>query len=162
MPDSSINVDHDLTIFQNLRSLDTYKSVRTVKVKVGNIGVAGSDLFFASAADANEQPIDLGEILPAKCRLMDVMVFTDSAFTNLGALTTDVGLTTGAGDIIGAANNTAASAVMATPNAGAFLALPIATAQHVWLNVKPTNNWNSVNPVGRMSVYVTFIDLTNV
>jgi len=162
MPTSSLNITRSQTIYQNLRALDTYKSVRTVKVRVGNVGVASSEYNFVSAADANEQPIDLGEILPAKGRLMDVMVFTDAAFTNLGALTTDVGLTSGAGDLIGAANNTALNAIMATANAGAFISTPSASAQHVWLNVKPTNNWDSASPVGRMSVYVTFIDLTNV
>jgi hypothetical protein len=162
MPVSSLNVSRALTIYQNLRALDTYKTVRTVKYKVGNFGVASSDANFAANADANEQSMDLGELLPAKCRLVDVMVYTDAAFTNLGALTTDVGLTTGAGDLIGAANNTAIDSVMATANAGAFIATPSKDTQHVWLNVKPTNNWDSADPVGRMSVYVTFINLTNV
>lgn len=162
MPTSSLNITRAQTIYQNLRALDTYKSVRTVKFKVGNVGVASSDFNFVSAANANEQSIDLGAILPAKCRLMDVMVYTDAAFTNLGALTTDVGLTTGTDGLIVAANNTALDAIMATANAGSFIATPSASAQNVWLNVKPTNNWDSADPVGRMSVYITFIDLTNV
>lgn len=162
MPVSSINVSRALTIYQNLRALDTSKSVRTVKVRVGNVGVGSCDFNFASAADHAEQSIDLGAILPAKCRILDVMVYTDAAFTNLGALSTDVGLTTGAGDLIGAGNNTAIDAILATANAGAFIATPNKDAQHVWLNVDPANNWDSANPVGRMSVYITFIDLTNV
>lgn len=162
MPTSSLIVSRAYTIYQNLRALDTYKSLRTVRYRVGNVGVASSEFNFASAANANEQSIDLGSILPAKCRLMDVMVYTDAAFTNLGALTTDVGLTTGTDGLIVAANNTALDAIMATANAGAFIATPNAAAQNVWLNVKPTNNWDSANPVGRMSVYVSFIDLTNV
>jgi len=163
MPDSSINVDHDITIYQNLRSLDTYKSVRTVKFKVGNVGVASCDFnFTASVGTHEEQSIDLGAIIPAKARLLDVMVITDAAFTNLGALATDIGFTTGAGDLIAVGDNTALDHVMATPNAGAFISLPITTAQHVWVNTDPTNNWDSANPVGRMSVYVTFIDVTNI
>jgi len=162
MPTSSLNVTRSQTIYQNLRALDTYKTVRTVKYRVGNVGVASCDFNFSSAANANEQSIDLGAILPAKCRLLDVMVYTDAAFTNLGALTTDVGLTTGTDGLIVAADNTAIDAIMATSDAGAFVATPNKAAQNIWLNVKPTNNWDSANPVGRMSVYVTFIDVTNV
>lgn len=124
--------------------------------------VAGCDFHFAPNANHAEQSIDLGAILPAKCRLADLMVYTDAAFTSLGVIATDLGLTTGAGDLIGAGNNAAIDSILAAANAGAFIATPSKDAQHIWLNVDPANNWDSANPVGRMTVYVSFIDVTNV
>lgn len=162
MSASPTNISKSQTIYQNLDALAAYKSVRTVKKTVGNFGVAGCDFNFAANANTTEQPIDLGAILPAKCRIVDSMIFTDAAFTNLGNLTTDLGLTTGTDGLIVAANNTALNAIMAMANAGAFAVTPNAAAQNVWLNVAPTNAWNSASPVGKMSVYITFIDLTNI
>jgi hypothetical protein len=49
------------TIFQALDKLDTYKSVQTVKKTIGGVGVAGCDFNFATAANQNEQAIDLGD-----------------------------------------------------------------------------------------------------
>ena len=150
------------TIFQAIDKLDTSKSVQTVKITVGNVGVAGCDFNFASAANHAEQSINLGELLPAKARLVDVMIYTDAAFTNLGALTTDLGLASGTGNLIGAGNNTAIDAIMAAVNGGAFISTPNAAAQSIWLNVDPANNWDSENPAGRMSIYVTFINVRNI
>lgn len=151
------------SVFTNLYKLDTYKSVQTVKKTIGNVGVASCDFNFVTGANANEQPIDLGAILPAKCRLLDIFVFTDAAFTNLGVLSTDVGLTTGSGGLLIAANNTAINTIMQPQPGASFTLVAIsASAQHVWVNVTPTNNWNSATPVGKVSVYVTYVDVTNI
>ena len=160
MSGTPLDISKNQTVYQNLDALDAKKTVRTIKKTIGNVGVT-ADFNFTSANNTTEQCIDLGAILPAKCRLVDIFLFTDAAFTNLGNLTTDVGLTTGTDGLIVAANNTALNAIMAAANAGAFIATPSASAQHVWVNVAPTNNWNSADPVGKMSVYVTFIDVTN-
>ena len=162
MPLSSLDVSRALTIYQNLRALDTKKSVRTIRVKVGNFGVASCDFNFAANANHAEQSINLGALLPAKARFVDAMIYTDAAFTNLGALTTDLGLASGTAEYIGAGNNTAIDSILATTNAGAFISTPNKNALDIWLNVDPANNWDSANPVGRMSVYITFIDVTNI
>ena len=160
MAGTPLNIAKAQTIYQNLDALDAKKTVRTIKKTIGNIGVT-ADFNFVTAANVTEQSINLGAILPAKCRVLDVMLFTDAAFTNLGALTTDVGLTAGAAEFISAGNNTAINAIMASANGGTFIGLPTASARNIYVNVVPTNNWSSATPVGKMTVYVTIIDLTN-
>jgi hypothetical protein len=137
--------------------------LRVVKKTIGNVGVTGCDFNFVTAANHTEQCIDLGEIIPAKARLVDIFVHTDAAFTNLGALVTDVGFTTGSGALIVAADITALAAILQPAVGAAFTWVAIiATAQHIWINADPANNWNSATPVGKMSVYVTYVDVTDV
>jgi hypothetical protein len=141
----------------------SHNKFKVVKKTIGNVGVPGCDFNFVTAANHTEQCIDLGAIIPAKARLIDVFVFTDAAFTNLGALVTDVGLTTGTNGLIAAADITALNAILQPAVGAAFTWIAIsASAQNVWINADPANNWNSANPVGKMSVYITFIDVTGI
>jgi hypothetical protein len=141
----------------------TKTMLKTVKKTIGNVGVPSCDFNFVSAANKTEQPIDLGAIIPAKARLVDLFVFTDAAFTNLGALTSDVGFTTGSGALIAAANNTALDAILQPAVGAAFTWVAItAAAQHIWVNVAPANNWDSATPVGKMTAYVTYVDVTGI
>lgn len=142
---------------------NTPSCLKTVKKTIGNVGVVGCDFNFVSANNTTEQCIDLGTIIPAKARLVDIFVFTDAAFTNLGALTSDVGFTTGSGALIAAANNTALNAILQPAVGAAFTWVAIiATAQHIWVNVAPTEKWNAATPVGKMSAYITYVDVTGI
>jgi len=132
--------------------------IRTVKATIGGIGIA-ADFNFVTAANQNEQPIDLGEILPARCRVLDVTLVTEAVFTGAVTLVADVGATTGAADFIASATIYAANAVLASAAASAPILAPLVTAQHVWVNATPGANWSNVN-AGKVSVYVTFLDLT--
>jgi hypothetical protein len=157
------NVAVSNSVSQNLAALDLYKSVRTVKKTIGNVGVVGCDFSMASAANTTQQNFDLGILIPAKCRLLDIMIFTDAAFTNLGALRTTVGTTSAAVDIFKSTNNTVISTIIQPSTGSDFTVTQITAAdQHIWVGITPTNNWNSATPVGKMSVYVTTIDLTNI
>ena len=143
-------------------NVEAYKAVKTVKKTIGNRTVTGTDFVFVTAANTTEQIIDLGAIIPAYARILDVIVVTNAAFTNLGALSTDIGTTSGGGELIGAANNTALNALLQPAVGAGFTLVAISgSAGHVYVNVTPTNNWNSATPVGKMSVYVTYIDRTN-
>lgn len=59
-----------------------FSNVKTVKKTIGGVGVAGCDFNFATAANANEQVIDLGSIIPALARPLDVKTFTREAFNS--------------------------------------------------------------------------------
>jgi hypothetical protein len=143
-------------------NIEPYKAVKTVKKTIGNRTVTGTDFVFVTAANTTEQIIDLGAIVPAYARILDVIVVTDAAFTNLGALSTDVGTSSGGGELIAAADNTALNALLQPVVGATFTLVAISgSAGHVYVNVTPTNNWNSATPVGKMSVYVTYIDRTN-
>jgi len=161
MSGTPTTVSKSNTIYQNLEALGTFKTLRTAVYRIGGVGVASCDFNFVTAADQNEQVIDLGEIIPALARVVDVFIHTSAVFTGATTLVADVGLTTGANDFIASATVYATGAIIATPAAGAFILQPIATAQHVWVNAIPGANWSNVT-AGTMDVYVTFIDVTNV
>ena len=94
-------------------NIEPYKTVKTVKKTIGNRTVTGVDFNFVTGVNKTEQIIDLGTIIPAYARILDVIVVTNAAFTNLGALSTDVGTTSGGGELIAAADNTALNAFIA-------------------------------------------------
>ena len=121
--------------------LTKYKSVVTVKKTIGNRTVTGVDFNFVTGANKTEQIIDLGAIIPAYARILDIIVVTNAAFTNLGALSTDIGTTSGGGELIAAANNTALNALLQPAVGAGFTLVAISgTAGHVYVNVTPTNN----------------------
>jgi hypothetical protein len=135
---------------------------KTIKKTIGNVGVT-ADLQMASANNKTVQNFDLGVCIPAKARLLDIFVYTDAAFTNLGALGTTVGVTSGDNSLIASADNTALDAILQRPVGATFTLTAITAAdQHVWVGVTPANNWNSATPVGKMSVYVTYINVTGI
>lgn len=149
------------TVFQNLDLLDTYKSVQTVKKTIGGVGVAGCDFNFATAENQNEQNINLGALVPAKARIVDVFTFTDATFTGAVTLAADTGTTSGGAELITSSGILTANDITAAANAGAFIATPTATATSIYLNATPGANWNLVT-AGKVSVYVTFINVTNI
>lgn len=155
------NISPNNTIYQNFDSLDIYKSVRTIKKTIGAPGLAGTDFNFTSAANKTEQSIDLGALIPAKARLVDVFVHCDAVFTNAVSMAVDVGTTSGGGDLIGSGSVYSAGQIIAAANAGAFIATPSATATNVFINATPGANWDQFT-AGSMSVYVTIIDVTGV
>ena len=59
-----------------------FSNVKTVKKSIGGVGVAGCDFNFATAANASEQVIDLGSIVPALARVLDVKTFTREVFNS--------------------------------------------------------------------------------
>ena len=161
MPVVSNTVSLSRSIYQNLKALDTYKSLRTAAYTIGGVSVADCDFNFVTAANQNEQPIDLGAIIPALARVVDIFIHTSAEFTGAITLVADVGLTTGAADFIASATIFAADAILATADASMPLLAPAAAAQHVWVNSTPGANWSNVT-AGKATVYVTFIDVTNV
>ena len=147
------------TIIANIEQLDAYKSVQTIKKTIGGVGVAGCDFNFTTAEDQAEQVINLGAIVPAKARILDVFMFTDSAFTGAVSLSTDIGITSGGDGLVTAVDMIPANTVAQT--ATAFPVAIVGTAQNIYVNSTPGANWSLVT-AGKLSVYVTFINVTNI
>lgn len=57
-------------------------NIKTVKKTIGAVGVTGCDFNFVTANDVVEQPIDLGAIVPAFARVLDVKTVTETAFAH--------------------------------------------------------------------------------
>jgi hypothetical protein len=59
-----------------------FSNVKTKRFTIGGVGVAGCDFNFATAANATEQVIDLGAIIPAFARILDAKTKTTAAFNS--------------------------------------------------------------------------------
>jgi hypothetical protein len=130
--------------------------VMTVSKTIGGVGVAACDFNFATATNQTPQPIDLGALVPANARILNVQTVTNNTFTGAITLAAITGTTTGANDLITTAAIYTAAAITATPNGGVFIAAPSATAVHVWLTATPGANWSLVT-AGKVTVYITYI-----
>lgn len=154
------NISKAQTIYQNLDALDTYKTVQTKKFTIGGVGVAGCDFNFTTAEDMTEQVIDLGAILPAFSRLIDVFTVTNTAFTDAVSLGIEIGTTSGGDELAATADVIAANAINQIAHANTFPAIS-ATESHLYINGTPGANWNLVT-AGKLTVYVTYNNILNV
>jgi len=135
--------------------------VRTVKKTIGGVGVASCDFNFATAANTNEQVINLGAIVPAKARIIDVYSVTDVEFTGATTLVEEVGTTSSGHDLINSATIYAADAVLAMAADHFLTVAPAVAASSVYVACTPGANWSGVT-AGKVSVYVTYIDVTGI
>jgi hypothetical protein len=147
------------TIFQALDKLDTYKSVQTVKKTIGGVGVAGCDFNFATAANQTEQPIDLGSIIPARAKIMSVTLFSEAEFTGAVSLGCKVGVGSGGDSILTSTNMFSGTAVGDSGLLTSFA--PTRVAEKIWVSATPGANWSNVT-AGKLTAYVTFINVTNI
>jgi hypothetical protein len=130
--------------------------IMTVEKTIGGVGVAGCDFNFTTAANQTPQPIDLGAIIPAKARIVNVQTFTNSVFTGAVSLAAITGVTTGDNSLITTASIYAASAITASAVGGAPYIVPSASTTHVWLTGTPGANW-SLATAGKVTVSVSYI-----
>lgn len=154
-------VTRGLTVHQNMDRLDTYKSVETIKKTIGGIGVAGCDFNFVTAGDMAEQVINLGALIPAKARLLDVFTFTDAVFTGATTLVAETGISSSGNELIQSATIYAANAMTATANALSFTLTPSVNTLNVYLSATPGSNWSNIT-AGKVSIYITYINIINI
>jgi hypothetical protein len=135
-------------------------STKTVKK---TIGISGCDFNVDSTqANPNEQNFNLFAI-PALARIVDVFTHTDAAFTHLGSTTVELGTASSGAQFFGATVMHALNTIIQTEAEHWPFAVNInAAATALWAGFVPSNNWNSANPVGKISVYITYIDVTNI
>jgi hypothetical protein len=134
--------------------------MKTVKYTIGGVGVAGCDFNVATATNTTAQPIDLGAIIPSLGRVVDIFTHTDAVWTGAVTLLATVGNVTGGNQYITSSTVYAAAVVLAEATGGAFMTAPTVAEGHVWVGLTPGANWNLVT-AGKLSVYITYIDVTN-
>lgn len=145
-------------------SSDGFSAIKTIKKTIGGVGVAGTDFNFVTAANTTEQPIDLGAIIPAKARVIDMFLYTDVAFSIAGAtktLVADIGTASGGAEFIASGTIYAADAILPIAAGAAHKTAPDSAAVNVWVNAIPGENWSTVLN-GITTVYVTYIDVAGV
>lgn len=157
-----LSVEHTIGVdaTQLLHQGVPFSNVKTVKKTIGGVGVAGCDFNFATAANTSEQVIDLGAIVPANARVLDVKTRTEVAFagTSLSALVMETGNSSSGAQFIASATIMAANAITAA-NLITMNVAPAAAASKVYCAATPTGaNWAAVL-AGKVSVYVTYIEV---
>lgn len=133
----------------------------TIKKTIGGVGVAGCDFNFATALNQNEQPIDLGAVIPAMAKVIDVSVRTNSQFTGAITLVADIGFSSGSAELCASATFFDADAILSQATALVQVQKLAVAARHIWLNATPGANWNLVT-AGKCTVYITYQLFTNV
>lgn len=136
--------------------------IKTMKYIIGGVGITGCDFNFVTAANQNEQAIDLGALIPDNCRILDCFVLTTNAFTGAVSLSTKIGTSSGGTEIAAGADIIAANAINQTAVGAGFTWVAITNAHaHIWISATPGANWSNVT-AGKMSVYVTVIEITGI
>jgi len=82
-----------------------FSNLKTAKVLIGAVGVEDCDFNFATANNVTEQPIDLGAIVPAFARVIDVKTVTEAAFAAAATAIASWSVDTNVCTIITAANH---------------------------------------------------------
>ena len=135
-----------------------FSNLKTIKKTIGAPGVTGCDFNFASAANTTEQVIDLGSVIPALARILDVKTHTEVAFApDPTTLVMETGITSSGNELIASATIKSADAITAMANAAALNVAPIATARKIYCAATPGANWSTIT-AGKLSVYATYIE----
>jgi hypothetical protein len=92
--------------------------------------------------------------------VVDIFIHTNSVWTGAVTLLATVGSATGGTQYISSSTVYAADVVLAEATGGAFITAPVVAAGHVWVGLTPGANWNLVT-AGKLSIYITYIDVTN-
>ena len=133
---------------------------KTVKKTIGGIGIT-ADFNFVTAGDKTEQVIDLGAIIPARARVIDTFTVTEAVFTGATTLVAETGISSSGAELIASATIYAADAVTSMAHATSLLNVPNVAALHVYVAATPGANWSNVT-AGKVSVYITYIDVTGI
>lgn len=134
---------------------------KTVKFTVGGVGVEDVDFNFTTAENQVEQAVDLGAIIPALARVVDVLVVTNTTFTGAVSLGIEVGTTSGGNELVTTADLITAGAINQIATGSSPKVNIVGTASHVFVNGSPGANWSLVT-AGKLTIYISYIDVTNV
>jgi hypothetical protein len=134
-------------------------NLKTVKVLIGGVGVAGCDFNFATASNTSEQVINLGAIIPALARVIDIKTHTEIGFhANSVSLAAEVGNSSSGHEFIGSATVMALDAINKMAHDHFLTVAPAAAASNVYVAVTPGANWSNVT-LGRIAVYITYLEI---
>ena len=133
---------------------------RTIKKTIGGVGVAGCDFNFATATNQTEQVINLGAIIPAGAKIVDCHIRTDAAFTGAVSLATEMGTTSSGHELLGSTDIIAKDTFLRPADFAHQFVGPAATATSIYVASTPGANW-SLAVLGKMSVYITYTDVTD-
>lgn len=148
----------------NIVAVDQIWSQKTI-VKTISVVVAGSidDFQFNDALANNvEQSINLGALVPAYAELVSAQVRCIEALISSGAdpddiISLDIGVSSGAGDVLGAGTPDDLNDILTGAAASSPLVASTAAAKNIWINLQPEDFFNTLT-AGRWAIIITYTD----
>jgi len=136
-----------------------FSCLRTVKRTIGAYGVAGCDFNFANPVNMTAQNIDLGAIIPANARALEVRVRNVATFTGLVSLAITAGNASAGAQFLASIQCFTLDVIVGTLLAILWTVVPSNAAAHVWIGATPGANWSlDTTNVGKLEVNVTYIE----
>lgn len=131
---------------------------KTRKVTIGHVGDATADFQWATGANHTAQNLDLGSVVPAFARVVDVCVICTETMVGQTNMLLVVGNQSAGTEFITSTdcdtiNNAIAGAAAGTP----FVAINNA-ASNVWVNGDPDDNTWAAMSAGQWTVLITYQD----
>jgi len=154
-------VSRGSTIYANLEALSVKKSVNTIRVRVGAVGLAGCDFNFTTANNTSEQVITL-TTLPAKAKILEILTHTSAVFTGATTLVAEIGTTSSGHELMDSTTCYAADALnqVAADHAAAVGTISVNT-KPIYMAFTPGANWNAFT-AGSVDIYITYIDIQRI
>ncbi len=131
--------------------------MKTKKITIGHPGQTGVDFAWTTAANHNAQNLDLGHVVPAKARVLDVVVECTETPTGSPEFLITVGNASAGNQFIVQTSCNAANEIIAGAAGGSPFASIDAAASHVWVQGDPDANWDTL-AAGAWTVLVVYND----
>ena len=143
--------------------MNTFVAIeRTLKFVIGRFGVANCDFNFAAAADHVQQNLDLGAIIPARSKVVDVQLVCTEAVVGVTDITFAIGNASAGAQFVAALSCNALNEVVGWILGTLLIPVVVnwAAATHVWLGADPTDNTWNLMTAGQWEFFVTYMNYT--
>lgn len=134
-----------------------FSCVKTVKKTIGAYGLTCCDFNFANPANMTAQNIDLGAIIPANARVLEVRIVNKATFTGGVSLAVTAGNVSAGAQFLASVQAFTLNTVVGTLLALLWTVLPVNTASNVFIGATPGANWSLITD-GKLEVNVTYIE----
>jgi hypothetical protein len=142
------------------------EETHTIKKTIGWPSAVGTDFLWTSAANTTQQNVDLGAIIPLKCKVIDIQVVCTETITGTGLtdFTAVIGNASAGAQFITALSCFTLNVVVGWI-LGTLLIPTIVSwtaASHVWIGGVPIGgNWNAMT-AGKWCIYMTYRNYANI
>ncbi|RPJ39404.1 MAG: hypothetical protein EHM35_02445 [Planctomycetaceae bacterium] len=163
VPDPVWFYDNSGAVHYPVLETDTILQVtKTKKITIGHVGETTTDFAWTTAANHTQQNLDLGAVIPAHARVLDVTIICTEALVGESDITIGAGnASAGAEFITGASCDALDDTVASAAGAAAFVAASNA-AQHLWISGDPSDATWADQTAGTWLVAITYIDVAAV
>lgn len=134
------------------------EDVLTLGDTIEGVDAPNTDYNFSPDDDTTEQQLDLGAIIPARARILDIYLITDEIFQEAATLAADVGSAAGGAQYIASGSIYDEDDVLAADLTDLAVIAPNVAATKVFVNATPGANWSLIES-GQTSIYITYIDV---